>query len=102
MSAWLYIFDEFRPLDIEPLTLFELAREDPLRLFDMVREVLEEYVREIKEVKVNKVFFGFSRFELLIEYLIICEAGIISAKLIYSENPVKTLQHFYESELHNI
>jgi len=103
MPAWLYIFDEFRLLDIEPTTLFKLAREDPLRLFDMVREVLGEYVRyvrEIRGVEVRRVFFDFSRFELLIEYIVACEAGIISVKLIYSENPAETLQHFYESESH--
>jgi len=100
MAAWLYVFDEFKPLDIEPPTLFKLAKENPLKLFDIVREVLEEYVREIKEVKVNRVFFDSSRFELLIEYLATCEVGVISAKLIYSENPAETLKNFYESESH--
>jgi len=100
VNVWLYIFDEFRPLDIEPPTLFKLAREDPLRLFNMVREVLEEYIKEIRGVEVRRVFYDFGRFELLIEYIVTCEAGIISAKLIYSENPTKTLQHFYESESH--
>jgi len=36
MGFWLYIFDEFRPLEIEPTVLFELARDDPLKLFDYV------------------------------------------------------------------
>jgi len=100
VPAWLYIFDEFRPLDIEPPTLFKLAREDPLRLFDMVREVLEEYVREIRGVEVHRAFYDSGRFELLIEYIVTCEAGVISAKLIYSENPAETLRKFYESESH--
>jgi len=102
MVAWLYVFDEFKPLDIEPPLLFKLARENPLKLFDMVREVLEEYVREIRGVEVRRVFFDSSGFELLIEYLVACEAGIISVKLIYSENPAETLQRFYESEFYNI
>jgi len=102
MNTWLYIFDEFRPLDIELPMLLRFARDDPLKLFDIVREVLDKYVREIRGVEVRRVFFDSSRFELLIEYIVTCEAGIISAKIIYSENPVKTLQHFYESEFYNI
>jgi len=98
MPAWLYIFDEFRPLDIEPPVLFELARDEPLRLFEYVREVIEDYVKEIKSIKVHRKFFDPETFDLVVEYIVECEAGTISAKIVYSENPASALQRFYEYE----
>jgi len=98
MPVWIYIFDEFSPLDIEPSVLFELAREDPLRLFEYVREVVEDYVKEIKSVRVLRKFFDSNTFDLVIEYTVECDVGTISAKIIYSENPASALQRFYESE----
>jgi len=98
MPAWLYIFDGFRPLDLEPPILFKLAREDPLKLFDYVKEVVEDYVKEIRSVKVLRKFFDPDTFDLVVEYIVECEAGSISAKIIYSENPASALQKFYEHE----
>jgi len=98
MGSWLYIFDEFRPLDIELPTLFELARDDPLRLFDLVREVLGDYVKEIRSVKVPRKFFDPETFDLIVEYIVECESGTISAKIVYSENPSSALQKFYKYE----
>jgi len=98
MPTWLYIFDEFRPLDIEPPTLFELTRDDPLRLFEYVKEIVMDYVKEIRSVKVLRKFFDSETFDLVVEYIVECEVGTISAKIIYSENPASALQKFYEHE----
>jgi len=97
MSAWLYIFDEFRPLDIEPTTLFELAKDYPLKLFDLVKEIVEDYVKVIKSVRVHKKFFDPETFGLVVEYMVECETGTISAKIIYSENPASTLEKYHET-----
>jgi len=97
MPAWLYMFDEFRPLDIEPPVLFELARDDPLKLFDYVREVLGDYVKEIKSVRVFRKFFDPETFDLVVEYIVECETGTISAKIVYSENPSSALQKYHGS-----
>jgi len=98
MPAWLYIFDEFRPLDLEPQTLFELARDDPLKLFEYVREVVEDYVKEVRSVRVHRKFFDIETFDLVVEYIVECEVGTISAKIVHSENPASALQKFYEYE----
>jgi len=98
MPAWLYVFDEFRPLDLEPQTLFELARGDPLRLFEYVKDVVEDYVKEIRSVRVRGKFFDPETLDLVVEYIVECEAGTISAKIIYSEKPSLTLQKFYKHE----
>jgi len=39
MKAWVYVLDEFRPVDIEEEKLLELFEEGPLKLFEAVREV---------------------------------------------------------------
>jgi len=95
MPTWIYVFDEFRPLDLEPQTVFELTRDDPLKLFDLVREVVEDYVKEIKSVRVHRRFFDSNTFDLVVEYIVECEAGTISAKIIYSENLASTLEKYY-------
>jgi len=95
MPAWLYVFDEFRSLDIEPPVLFELARDDPLRLFDYVREVVEDYVKEIKSVRVFRKFFDPETFDLVVEYIVECEAGTVSIKIIYSDRPAEALKKYH-------
>jgi len=39
MKAWVYVLDEFRPVDIEEEKLLELFEEGALKLFEAVREV---------------------------------------------------------------
>jgi len=41
MSTWVYVFDEFKPIDIDTSKLFELVEEDPLRLFEIIEDLLE-------------------------------------------------------------
>ena len=98
MNTWLYIFDEFKPLDISIDKLLELVEDNPLRLFEEVKDILTEYVKEIKHVKIYNTYFNPHGSELLIEYLVECELGEVSVKVIYSNNPVVTLQKYYEHE----
>lgn len=65
MSMWVYVFDEFKPIDIDISELFELAEGDPLKLFESVKEVLGDYVREIKNVRVHDIYFDPDDFHLL-------------------------------------
>lgn len=48
---------------------------------------LFESVREVKNVKVYDIYFDSSNLEVLVEYLVKCKLGEISAKIIYSYNP---------------
>ena len=98
MSAWVYVFDEFKPVDIDVGKLFELAEKDPLKLFESVREVLGDYIKEIKDVRVYDIYFDPSSLEVLVEYLVKCELGEVSVKLIYSRNPRVTLNKYYKHE----
>jgi hypothetical protein len=85
MNAWVYVFDEFKPVDIDTDRLFELAEKNPMELFNAIRHILDEYIKDIEDVRVYNVYFNTKTFELLIEYIIRCDLGEISAKLIYSK-----------------
>jgi len=95
MNTWVYVFDEFRPVDIDTDKLFELAEKNPKELFNTIKDVLKEYIKVIKDVRVYYVYFNAKAFELLIEYTVRCDLGEISVKLIYSKNPRETLAHYY-------
>ena len=101
MSTWIYVFDEFKPIDIDSSKLFKLVEENPLELFEIVREKLVDDVKEIRtvrDVKVYNTYFDPSNLELLIEYLVECNEGEISIKVIHSHNPPATLRKYYEYE----
>ena len=96
MNTWLYVLDTFKPIDIDSGKLFKLAGKNPLKLFNMFRNVLEEYIKNVKEVRVYDAYFCVKTFELLIEYIVRCKAGEVSVKLIHSNNPAVTLRKYYE------
>lgn len=98
MSTWIYVFDEFKPIEINTSKLFKLAEENPLELFGIVKEALADNIKEVKDVKIHDIYFDPSNSELLIEYLVRCELGEVSVKIIYSRNPAVTLSKYYEHE----
>jgi len=95
MNTWLYIFDEFRPLDIELSMLLRFARDDPLKLFDIVRDVVEDYVGGIRDVKIHDIYIDSYTSEVLVEFIVVCDNGEISVKIIHSDNPIAILRKYY-------
>ena len=98
MNTWIYVFDEFRPVDIDIGKLFRLAEENPLGLFELIKGVLVDDIKEIRDVRVHNVYLNPSNFELLIEYLVKCNLGEVSVKLVHSRSPATTLRKYYEYE----
>jgi len=99
MTTWIYVFDEFKPLDIEMGTLLGLSEKDPLKLFEITRDVLKKCTKNIRSVRVYDHYFDPHIFKFLIfEYLVKCGLGEIPAKLIYSKNHRETLAQYYEHE----
>jgi len=96
LKVWAYVLDMFKPLDISAKELFNIVSSDPLELFNIVKEVIKEYVKDIKNVKVRNIYLSKEEQELLIEYIVECELGEITLKIIHSENPSVTLQKYYE------
>ena len=94
MEALVYVCDEFSPVDVDAPSLFALAEEDPLRLFDeYVRPFVEDCVGEVLGVEAS-LFFDPS-VGLVVEYIARHGRGSISAKLIYSPNPEEALAAYY-------
>ena len=81
MNTWIYVFDEFKHIDVDTGKLFRLVEENPLKLFEIVGETLVNDIKEIRDVKVYDIYFNPSNFELLIEYIVECELGEISVKI---------------------
>ena len=96
MNTWVYVLDEFKQLDIDEGRLFELAGNDPLKLFEIVRKVLD--IEDISGVRVYNTYFDPRSLELLIEYLVTCKLGEVSVKVIHSQDPIATLKKYYEYE----
>ena len=99
MNTWVYVLDEFKPIDIDVDKLLKLFKKDPSKLFEDVKEVLAEInVKEIKDVRVYETYHNPDSSELLIEYLVNYELGMISVKIIYSRSPKETLYKYYAYE----
>lgn len=62
-------------------------RKTPSKLFDGIKNIVENELGTIKSVKVYEIYFNPTEFEVLIEYVVECDVGKVSVKLIYSENP---------------
>ena len=89
--------DTFKPLDISLGDFLELAEKDPISLFNMIKTNLR-YIKGIEGVRVLKRFFDPKEFNVVIEYLVRCDLGEVSVKLIYSKDPGKALAKYYEWE----
>ena len=99
-SVYVYYFDIFKNIDIGIEELFELADKNPLELFNKIRDVIKDLGR-IEDVKVYRRFFDPKNFDTVIKYLVRCNIGEVSVKIIYSRNPVETLKRYYEYEHKN-
>jgi len=69
LLVWLYLLDEFTPLDIDSQQLLELA-ESPYRLFELVRGAVEERIGRVKKVKLYRIYLDPSTLELIIKYMV--------------------------------
>jgi len=94
----LYLMDRFKPLDIKPNEFLELASENLLELFDCIRERVEENTGKIYYVRVRKVMFDVKDLDIVIEYRVNSEAGIVPVKIIYSSRPTRALIKYYRLE----
>ena len=92
--------DRFIPLDIPLDKLLEFAENRPLELFELVRDVIENEVGQVYDVEVYGKFFDSKDMDIVVEYFIRCSLGELSLKIIYSRDPVKALNKYYNYERH--
>jgi len=97
-KAYLYIMDKFIPLIISPSEFLELATDNPLKLFKSIKSIVEGEVGQIYDVRVYGRFFDSENMDVVIEYLVRCRIGEVSAKIIYSNDPSQALVRYYRKE----
>jgi len=95
MSTWVYVLDEFKPVNISANELLNLLKEDPLKVFEVIKNALAGFIRDAKSVKVYDIYREPSSSALLVEYIVECEAGRVSVKVICSEHPEQVLRDYY-------
>ncbi len=96
-EVYICLLDLFIPTDLTRKEVLRAYKEDQLKPFELVREIVEDAgVRGIKNVKLYKTFFRGKEF--LIEYFVTFSNGQLSVKLIGSNEPQKTLNEYYKWE----
>ena len=98
MAVWVYLFDEFRPVEVDDAVVLEMAGRNPAALFDVIRHVVEESVGGIGSVRLFDIYSDPQGAGLLVEYLVETRIGEISVKLIRSPAPAETLAKYYANE----
>ena len=98
MYSWLYIFDEFKPIDASYSEIIHYLNRDPERLLKLVLEAVHDELKDVKRFRVYNVYMDREGRELLVELLIYCSLGEVSAKIIVSPDPLEILKKYYNYE----
>ena len=94
METFVYVMDEFIPIDLTKKEVLDAFKEDELKPFEFVREIVEDKgVRGISCIAFYDAYF--KRDEFLIEYLVDFSAGKIAVKVICSNDPRRMLAEYY-------
>ena len=95
-EVYLYVKDSLVSLDYRREDVLGWFARQPLEAFLAVREKVEERVGKISGVLFRKRFD--CKAGTVLEYHVFCNNGIVSAKIICSLEPEKTLKEFCEAE----
>ncbi len=96
MKVFVYLLDLFIPLNLSPEEVIGSFEKDPLRSFELVKDVVERELREIREIRFYNSYTSSNGF--LIEYLVDFGCGQASVKIICAEDPRKVLVDYYKAE----
>ncbi len=99
MKVFVYLLDLFIPLNLSPEEVMGSFEKDPLKPFELVKDVVERELGEIKEVRFYNSYTSSNGF--LIEYLVDFRCSQASVKIICSEDPRKVLIDYYKAEKEN-
>jgi len=99
IQGYLYFMDQFRKIDLTLGEVIDLFDRNPKEILNKVKSIIEELLEcSIDDYSLGKIYYDPSKGEAVIEYFIRCKLGELSAKLIFSENPVEALKNFYDKE----
>ncbi|RLI81968.1 hypothetical protein DRP04_05020 [Archaeoglobales archaeon] len=94
MDVFVYVLDRFIPTDLTKKEVLNAFKEDELKPFELIREIFDNKIKDIKHVEFYDAYFKCDS-EFLIEYLVNFANGTITVKIIASSNPSKTLSDYY-------
>lgn len=86
-EVFAYVFDLFVPTDLTKKEVLKAFEEDILRPFDLIREIVEDKLKEINNVEFYNA--SFKNDEFLLEYTVDFANGRINVKIIGSKNPYR-------------
>jgi len=93
-DVFVYVLDMFIPTDLTKREILKVFKEDKLKPFEFVREIVEDKgVKGIKSVQLYDTLFKGEEF--LLEYAVDFANGRIAVKVIGSDNPRKMLREYY-------
>ncbi len=98
MDVFVYVLDRFIPVDLTKNEVLKAFKEDKLKPFEFIREVIENDIKGIKNVEFYNSYFEKRYNEFLIEYLVDFSNGKFAVRLIASDNPRKLLMDYYRYE----
>ncbi len=86
-EVYVYVFDLFVPTDLTKKEVMKAFEKDILKPFELVREIVEDKLKGIKNVELYNAFFKDDEFVL--EYAVDFANGRINVRIIGSENPYR-------------
>ncbi len=90
---FVYLFDQFIPTDLTRREVLRAFKEDELKPFEYIQEVIEE--RGIREIRDVSFYNGIVRGdEFLLEYMVDFTHGKIAVKVIGADNPHRVLGEY--------
>lgn len=94
METFVYVMDEYIPTDLTKKEVLDAFKEDKLKPFEFVRDIVEgEGVEGISGITFYDAYF--KRDEFLIEYLVDFSSGTIAVKVIGSNDTRRMLVEYY-------
>jgi len=94
-EVFVYVFDLFIPTDLTKKEVLKAFKEDKLKPFELVREIVEDELKGIKGVDLYNTLFKDDEF--LLEYVVNFANGRVAVKVIGSDDPQKMLREYSKS-----
>ena len=97
-KSFLFFVNLLRELPYSFQDILEAWDKSPLEPFEMVRDVVEQFLGKIFDIRVHGSYFNPENITVVIEYMVEHEHGITGVKIIHAESPVRALIEYYRAE----
>ena len=96
--TYAYFLDLFINLDIPFEELAEMFEAGKLKPFELVRGMVEKELGTIMDVKLFASYFNPEKPTVVLEYMVACEKGHVSVKIIHAVSPSVGLVEYQKAE----